>query len=412
KVNDAFSEMLGYSSRELEQMSIPDITYQDDKDVSVNSIKRQQSGETEKVNLEKRYLHKRGNIIWANVSSSLIRDSEHNPQCFITHVRNITESKQVEERLKQAVEWQEAIFEGSRDSVFISNHDSQFVAVNNAACELTGYSRKQLLGMRIPDLHDQPDLVAYKTYNQKILDGEEIVSEAKILRCDGSKVDAEFNNRRVSIAGMFYMHTTARDITERKRAEAALIQSEIKFRSIFENIHDVYFETTLDGKIIEISPSVEFISKEQYTRNDLLGKPFIEFYHDPAARAGLVNSLREHNQVSDFEITLKNRDGSLVECSISARLQKSANKNAEIISGTIRDISERKRAEQAMRESEERYRALVTFSPDALYVHVNGLVAFTNSAFCQLLGAENPSQLIGKSVFEIVHPEYHKQVRE
>ena len=121
--------------------------------------------------------------------------------------------------MKQALEWQEAIFEGSRDSVFISNQHSCFVAVNSAACKLTGYSREQLLEMRIPDLHEQPDLAAFTAYNQKILGGEEIVSEAKILRRDGTKVDAEFNNKRVSIAGVFYMHTTARDITERKEAE-------------------------------------------------------------------------------------------------------------------------------------------------------------------------------------------------
>ena len=65
--------------------------------------------------------------------------------------------------------------------------------------------------MRIPDLHDRSDLAAYEAYSQKILEGEEIVSEAKILRRDGSRVDAEFNNRRVSIAGdILYAHDRPR----------------------------------------------------------------------------------------------------------------------------------------------------------------------------------------------------------
>jgi PAS domain S-box-containing protein len=72
----------------------------------------------------------------------------------------------------------------------------------------------------------------------------------------------------------------------------------------------------------------------------------------------------------------------------------------------------RRRAEESLRESEERYRALVTFSPDPLYVHVDGHVTLVNPAICQLLGAEDPSQLVGKSVFEIVHPDYHEKVRE
>ena len=404
KVNDALCKMLGYSSQELEQMNISDITYRDDKDVTLNYIPWQQIGGIEKANLQKRYLHKRGDVIWADVSSSLIRDSEHNPQCFITNVRNITESKQAEERLKQAVEWQEAIFEGSRDSIFISDHDSRFVAVNNAACELTGYSREQLLKMRIPDLHDKPDLVAYKTYNQKIFDGEEIVSEAKILRRDGSKVDAEFNNRRVSIAGVFYMHTTARDITERKRAEAALIESETKFRSVFENIHDVYFETTLDGTIIEISPSIELISKGQYTRDDLLGKPFIGFYRNPEMRAIFINSLKEHMRVSDFELTLKNRDGSLVECSISAKLQKSTDANIEIISGTIRDITERKLAEEALRESETRFQQLSDATLEGIAISDKGMLVDGNTRLATMLGY-TLAEMIGRPVTDFIAPE-------
>jgi len=68
--------------------------------------------------------------------------------------------------------------------------------------------------------------------------------------------------------------------------------------------------------------------------------------------------------------------------------------------------------ERALRESEERYRTLVTFSPDALYVHVDNRIILVNPALCKLLGADDPSQLIGRSVFEIVHPAYYEKIRE
>ncbi len=77
-----------------------------------------------------------------------------------------------------------------------------------------------------------------------------------------------------------------------------------------------------------------------------------------------------------------------------------------------REGKSRRQGEGTLRQSEERYRALFTYSPDALYVHVDSRVTLVNPAFCQLLGADNPSQLIGKSVFEIAHPAYHEKIRE
>ena len=403
RVNNALCEILGYAREELERMSVSEVTHEDDRELTLHSIQQQQGAGKGKVNFEKKYIHKQGSVVWTSISSSLIRDSQNHPQYFITHVQNITERKRGEANLKQALEWQEAVFEGSHDSVFISDQNSRFVAVNSAACELTGYSKEKLLTMRIPELHDQPDLAAYKKYNQKIFEGQEIVSEAKILRCDGSKVDVEFNNKRVSIAGILYMHTTARDITERRKAETALVESETKFRSVFENIHDVYFETALDGRILEISPSIGFLSKGQYTRDDVLGKSFLDFYHDPAVRSTFVKTLREHKQVSDFEIILKNRDGSLVECSISAKLQSGAFGNSEIISGTIRDISERKRAEEALRESENRFRQLGDATLEGIVISENGIVVDGNTRIAAMLGYEL-AEMIGKPVITFIAP--------
>ena len=127
--------------------------------------------------------------------------------------------------LRRALTLQESIFQGSRDAVFISDAESRFVAVNAAACELTGYSTDELLSMRIPDLHADVDLHAYDTHHDSIMAGAEVLSEAPTLRKEGWKVDTEFNSRRIDVDGMALMHTTGRDITARKRAEEALEHS-------------------------------------------------------------------------------------------------------------------------------------------------------------------------------------------
>jgi PAS domain S-box-containing protein len=128
--------------------------------------------------------------------------------------------------LEEALAWQRHIFEGSRDAVFVTDVQARFVAVNGAATEMTGYSREELLGMGIPDLHEEPDLAAYRAFHQRILGGEQILSEAPIRKKDGSKVAVEFNNRLVTIGGQRFMHTAGRDITKRKQLEAQLVQAQ------------------------------------------------------------------------------------------------------------------------------------------------------------------------------------------
>jgi len=115
--------------------------------------------------------------------------------------------------------WLEAVFEGSRDAIFLSDGESRFVAVNRAACDLTGFARDELLTMSIPDLHDDVDLDAYRTFHAHILAGEEVLSQAAIRRKDGSKVETEFSNRAVTVGSVMCMHTTARDVSARVRVE-------------------------------------------------------------------------------------------------------------------------------------------------------------------------------------------------
>ncbi|HEX2757000.1 MAG TPA: PAS domain S-box protein, partial [Thermoanaerobaculia bacterium] len=128
--------------------------------------------------------------------------------------------------LEEALAWQRQIFEGSRDAAFVSDEEARFVAVNRAATEMTGYSREELLAMGIPDLHEEPDLVAYRAFHQRILGGEQILSEALIRRKDGRKVAVEFNNRLITIGGRRFMHTAGRDMTERLQLEAQLRQAQ------------------------------------------------------------------------------------------------------------------------------------------------------------------------------------------
>jgi PAS domain S-box-containing protein len=150
--------------------------------------------------------------------------------------------------------------------------------------------------------------------------------------------------------------------------ENILLQSEEKYRRIFENVQDVYYETSIEGKIIEISPSIEFLSKGQYKRDDLLGKSVYDFYSDTHERSALLSQITEKGIVSDFEITLKNKDDSQVPCSISSKIFLDSQGHLEKIIGSMHDISGRKSMEASIRESEQRYRELFLNNPVPTYI--------------------------------------------
>jgi PAS domain S-box-containing protein len=159
----------------------------------------------------------------------------------VMQFRDVTAHRRAEKTLRNALAWQEAVFEGSRDAVFVSDAGSRFVMVNSAAERLTGYTREELLGMRIPDLHDPADLEAYRQYHDPIMAGHEHVTEAPVRQKDGTKIPVEFNNRRITCEGASFMHTVARDLTER-RAAAAEMESHVRRKAALSHLGQLALE--------------------------------------------------------------------------------------------------------------------------------------------------------------------------
>src|ERR1035437_5613753 len=174
----------------------------------------------------------------------------------------------------------------------------------------------------------------------------------------------------------------------------ALRKSEEKYRRIFENMQDVYYETSIDGTIHEISPSIKILSKGQYQRDELIGKSMYIFYSDPNERTALISKIKERGSVSDFEITLKNKDGSQVPCSISSKICLDAQGRPEKVIGSMRNITEHKQAEKTLQESEERFRSLYENSTVGIYrTTPDGKIILSNPTLVKLLGYSSFEEL-------------------
>ncbi len=130
---------------------------------------------------------------------------------------------------------------------------------------------------------------------------------------------------------------------ELNQSHQKLKDNEEKYRLIFENLQDVYFEILLDGLIYEISPSISHFSL--YTREEVLGENITALFPSAQNRDRLMAILRSEGSVTDFEIYLQDQDGTLIPCSLNARYQETEDQKPDKIYGTLRDITERKQAE-------------------------------------------------------------------
>ena len=139
--------------------------------------------------------------------------------------------------------------------------------------------------------------------------------------------------------------------TDPGEVEARLRGSEERYRRIFENVQDVYYEVGLDGRILEISPSIERYFPLR--RDEWLGRSITEFYADPSQREDFLRIIQEKGSVHDFEIQLKRPQGTFMTCAITATILGGSPVDPPRIVGAMRDISVRKRVERALKEREE-----------------------------------------------------------
>lgn len=346
-VNQAICTSLDYLPHELLKISFPELIIEADRPAFQSVVNEVINNSAANHLPELRIRHRNNYEICMSVTFSMLRNMQDEPNAIILVTRDLTINKQAMEALAHEQNLLQTLMDNIPDHIYFKDTASRFIRINRAQAKWFGLNdTTQIPGKTDFDFFaDEHARQAFEDELKIIQSGEPLVGiEEKESWPDGqdtwvSTTKMPLRNQQGEIIGTFGI---SRDITEHKRAEAALKASEEKYRSIFDNIRDVYFETFVDGTLLEISPSIEELSA--YQREELIGTSFLNLYAMPEKSTELVKLLRQKNNLPDYEVILKHKNGRFVYTSLNVKLIKDAAGNPIKIVGSLRDITERKRS--------------------------------------------------------------------
>ena len=311
------------------------------------------------------------------------------------------ECKRTEEALRESEERFKAQYLGNPTPTFTwqkKGEDFELIEFNNAAKTITDGKVIEFLGKNARELY---------TNRQEILgDFQRCLGEQKVIKRITSS--EHFMPGRLIVVTMVFVPPDLvmvhlEDITDRKQAEEALRESEENYRSLFENAYEAIF-VAQEGKLVFLNPRT--IMMIGYSAEEILSKPFIEFIH-PEDRDMVVDRHvrrlkgEELSQIYDFRIIHKDGNVRWVELNVVAINWKGRTATLNFLS----DITERKQTEEALRESEERYRALIEKSNDGIALVKGDRHLFVNQKLVEIFGYDRPEEIIGQPVAMLIHPD-------
>ncbi|MFW5692944.1 MAG: PAS domain S-box protein, partial [Thermoguttaceae bacterium] len=316
--------------------------------------------------------------------------------------RDVTERYQQAQKLRRF----RAALDASADSLFIIERPAmRFVDVNDAACESLGYTRDELLAMSPQDIKPNVTREALAEEFDRIL-GDELrtgVLETIHQRKDGTQFHVEVYLRGLDQDGTPLLVASVRDITERKRAEAALRESERKYRELVENANDIIYSLTPEGVFRYVSPN--WTRLVGHDLDEVQGKAFEPFVHPDDAhlcREFLGRVLETGEPQSGVEYRVRHKDGSWRWHTSNAAASRDAEGRIAAYNGIARDITERKAATDSLKEQTRLLNTVLDGIPDVVALQKpDQTIVRYNRAGYELLGRP-PEQCDGRKCYELL----------
>jgi PAS domain S-box-containing protein len=414
RVNQRFCEIVGYSLEELLQKTLQDIIHSEDLaphiELYTSCFTR---GEPPAPGMERRYLRKDGRAVWVEVFVSFQRDASGRPAYAIAAVQDITERKRLEGELRQTTARLGLAMRGSNLSIWECDmpdgriENSRPTLIN--VWELMGYDARTS-PMDFPSTFallfhpDDQERVGRELQELFAADGQDYESTYRVRPKDGStrwhlargKVLRDPNGKPVRFIG------TSTDVTDLKRAQEALRESERRFRTFVDHAADAFFLTDEQGRILDVN----FRACESlgYTRDELIGMTPFDFVDlEPTVVEDRIRQFIAGEAVA-FDSLHRRKDGTVFP--VETRGKSFREGGRQFMVALARDVTDRKRADEAMRLSEQRYRSLIEASAAIVWTLLaSGVADKSEQPSWSAFTGQTSDQFAGWGWLDCVHPE-------
>jgi len=393
---------LGYTREELLQMGIADIETDQEIDQIWDALRLLQPAESRL--LMGRQRRKDGTLFPVEVR--VVRVDRDGQALFIGLARDISLRKKTEKEL----EMMRYSVDSAGDSIFWISPTGDIRYVNDSACRGRGYAREELLAMKIFDLDPDAKPEAWLLHFERIKTTGSMTFEARHRTKDGRIYPVEVNASHVRIAGKEFNFSTVRDITARKKSEAALRDSEALFRTVLESVALIGLMLDREGRITLCSDHL--LSITGWKREEVIGRDWFSTFL-PSDQTELIRKdvfirgIKSGELSRCYENEIVTRAGERRLVSWSNCLMRGESGEIVGLASLGHDITERKQAEQALRASEARYRRVELGTADGLWEwHIPSGKEYCSPRWMEMLGysADTPPLDFGGFI-ELVHPE-------
>jgi PAS domain S-box-containing protein len=414
-VNDAMCEFLGRSREEILGTPILDYLHPDDALSTIRAIRKMVQSKGLVTGIVSRYVTPMGTRV-TEWNGYPIFDEQGRYAGVHGTGRDISECKRAEEALRETRDYLEKLIDYANAPIIVWDPSFNITRFNRAFERLTGRLADEVIGQRLGVLFPEKERAASMEQIDRTLRGEfwELI-EIPILHQSGQVLQVLWNSANIMGAdGRTVVATIAQgtDITERKRAEEALRESRERYRLLAENVTDVIWTMDTDLRFTYVSPSVTRL--RGYTVEEAMGQTVkqvltpasLEVVKKVIAAEQAIEQMEQKDLARSLTLELEQtcKDGSTVWTEVILTFLRDSDGQPIDILGVTRDITARKRAEEALRESEARFRTLSEATFEAIAVHEKGEIVDANRTYAELFGYE-PSEIIGMHALDFAAPE-------